>query len=138
MSEHITRVSLDEAVSRDRTDWARLRSLSDDEIEHAAATDDDSFSLAADAHYVVAKDQQGGWNWKLVDAGGVVIATGGVSHASQAEARRREEVVENSPAAARPDARRRRARRRRGRRQGRRQALGRQGEGRSQEEGGGG
>lgn len=87
MSEHITRVSLDEAVSGDNTDWVRLDALSDKDIEVAAATDENSFSLAADAHYVVAKDRQGGWNWKLVDAGGLIIATGGVSHASQAEAR---------------------------------------------------
>lgn len=78
MSEKITRVSLDEAIERDRTDWARLRALTDDEIEAAIAADPDS-DLGLDGEMgpvvgIIFKDMHGAWRWRLLDSDRTPIA----------------------------------------------------------------
>lgn len=89
MSEHITRLSLDAALDQDRTDWARLRGLTDAEIEAAIAADADSFALEEDSagsatQYRVRKDKTGGWSWSLVGADGKVLAVAPGSYATRA------------------------------------------------------
>lgn len=92
MSGDITRISLDEAVRGDRTDWARLRALTEDEIEAAIAADPDTFGLedgepqgrkGASYRYELHADSKGEWRWRLLDANGEILAVGGQSFSSR-------------------------------------------------------
>ena len=95
MNGNVTRVSSDEAVEADSTDWQRLRSLTDEDLEAAIRNDPDSFPLEeADIvrqmgsrhRYEVFRDAGGCWRWALRSVGGEVLAVSGRAHASRSEA----------------------------------------------------
>ncbi|HEX6374889.1 MAG TPA: DUF1508 domain-containing protein [Allosphingosinicella sp.] len=71
------------AVDGSRTDWARVRSLSDEEIDAAIADDPDSYGIeeaellgrkGASYRYELYCDRSGGWRWRLLAADGEVLA----------------------------------------------------------------
>ena len=78
MSERITKIGLDEASNGGRTDWARLRSISDAELEAAIANDPDASLgpnvLLGSLQGLVFKDSRGRWRWRLLGPGGQAIA----------------------------------------------------------------
>jgi uncharacterized protein YegP (UPF0339 family) len=78
MSGKNTRVSLGEAVEGDLTDWARVRALTDDEIEQAIRDDPDTFAMAdgdvPPVRGLIFKDPQGLWRWRLIAPTGEAIA----------------------------------------------------------------
>ncbi len=92
MSEHITRVSLDEALDADRTDWARLASVSDADLDAAIEADTDTFALAEDSanlRWLVFQDGVGKtWRWRLTDATGEAIAESPKNYRLRSEADR--------------------------------------------------
>jgi len=78
MNEKITRARLGEVVSEDRTDWERLRAITDEELEAAIAEDRDA-SISADGESgpivgMVFKDSRGQWRWRLLNSAGEPIA----------------------------------------------------------------
>lgn len=89
MSDGITRISLDTASDGDRTDWSRLRALSDADIATAIAEDADTFEIEADlssssgVRYVLYQSLDGGWRWTLRDKDGVHLAVSATSFASK-------------------------------------------------------
>jgi uncharacterized protein YegP (UPF0339 family) len=66
-----------------RTDWARVKGLSDAAIDAAIADDADAYALDAEVlgradsnyHYEVHRDDQGGFRWRLVAKDGEVLAS---------------------------------------------------------------
>lgn len=87
-----TRISLDEAVENSETDWKRLRSLTDEEIEAAVAGDPDSYLLedieevgrrGASYRYEIYTDRSGRWRWRLLSADGEALAFGARSFSSR-------------------------------------------------------
>jgi uncharacterized protein YegP (UPF0339 family) len=89
MSGKITRVGSDAAVEDDLTDWRRLESLTDDEIETAVAMDPDS-SLGDEGDVAVVRglvfrDVKGGWRWRLVGPDGAAIADSPRSYSERSE-----------------------------------------------------
>jgi uncharacterized protein YegP (UPF0339 family) len=75
-----------------RTDWARLRALTDEEIETAIAADPDSYELTssdllgrngASFRYEIYKDSRRGWRWRLLSADGDVLALGAQAYSSR-------------------------------------------------------
>lgn len=82
MSGKFTRVSLPVANEGARTDWTRLKSLSDAEIDAAMALDHDSYAIANHRlghasgryHYQMFYDNQGAWRWRLVSEDGTIFA----------------------------------------------------------------
>lgn len=90
MSDDITRITLDTAIESDQTDWARLRAISDADIEKAIAEDPDTFEVSpknfekdVGARYEVFKDAAGRYRWRLQNAAGVVIAKSAQSYSSK-------------------------------------------------------
>jgi len=86
---------LTEAIEGDRTDWDRVRSLSDADIDQAIATDADTFSIGAPAigtsrergiRFVVARTKNGEWRWRLVANDGDILAQSGQGFASRRSA----------------------------------------------------
>ncbi|HEX5258480.1 MAG TPA: YegP family protein [Sphingomicrobium sp.] len=78
MNERITRMYLAEAGKHGRTDWERLRGITDEELEAAIASDPDA-SIAADGEIdplatLVFKDPRGKWRWRLLGPDGKAIA----------------------------------------------------------------
>lgn len=93
MNEHITRVSLAEAVKGDRTDWKRLQALSDVDVERACADDEDCFGLesagsSSQARYMIYRTTGGAYRWRLIDAIGTIIAESGSDFPTKQEARK--------------------------------------------------
>ena len=90
MSEHITRVSLAEAVDGDRTNWSRLQNLSDSALDAAIAADDDTFAVdltrTTTARYVIYRDSAGQWRWRLMSAAGDILARSGGAFGSKTAA----------------------------------------------------
>ena len=85
MSDSVTRISLDAALDDDRTDWARLRELSDADIDAAMANDPDSFGLprpASEAAYEIYQGSARDWRWRLRVGDGQVVAETAVGYAS--------------------------------------------------------
>jgi len=91
MSEKPTRMNLDEA-GEGRTDWQRVRSQSDAEIDAAIAADSDADAVseaelarfaAMRARYEVLQAETGMWHWRLVRADGTVLAVDGGGFASR-------------------------------------------------------
>ena len=86
MSAKFTRIGLEEESEASRTDWARLRALTDAEIEAAIADDPDSYAFAqgeetgrkgASFRYQIYRDAGDSWRWRLLSAKGEVLAVGG-------------------------------------------------------------
>jgi uncharacterized protein YegP (UPF0339 family) len=78
MSERITRISLAEASKGGRTDWERLRTITDEELESSIANDPDA-SLGPDGEMgrlaaLVFRDTRGEWRWRLLGPDGRAIA----------------------------------------------------------------
>lgn len=76
------RTDLD-AELESRTDWDRLRALTDDQLEAAIDADPDSFAHSefeqvgrsgASAHYLVYRDRTGQFRWRLRAANGEILA----------------------------------------------------------------
>lgn len=89
MNEHVTRVSLAEAVEGDRTNWSHLRDLSDSALDVAIATDEDTFVMdltAIAARYVIYQDNAGRWRWRLMGASGSILARSSGAFSSKAAA----------------------------------------------------
>jgi uncharacterized protein YegP (UPF0339 family) len=94
MNAKVTRIGLDEGSEESRTDWARVRALTDAEIEAAVADDPDSYLLAqgdeigrkgASFHYQIYRDPGDAWRWRLLSARGEVLAVGGQGFSSRKE-----------------------------------------------------
>ena len=94
MNGNVTRVNSDTAVEADLTDWQRLRSLTEDDIEAAMANDPDTFAFeeadvarqkGATHRYQVFSDAGGRWRWALRSIDGTVLAVSGQSFASRDE-----------------------------------------------------
>jgi uncharacterized protein YegP (UPF0339 family) len=92
MSGDITRISMTEAVKEDRTDWQRVRAMTDDQIDAAIASDPDTFAMddkAATAKkpldfvYFIYSDGGGEWRWRLERSDGRVLAYGAEAYATQ-------------------------------------------------------
>jgi uncharacterized protein YegP (UPF0339 family) len=75
-----------------RTDWARLRALTDKEIETAIAADPDSYKLTnsdllgrsgASFRYEIYQDARRDWRWRLLSADGDVLALGAQAYTSR-------------------------------------------------------
>lgn len=92
MSGKSTRIGSDAVSEESRTDWARLRALTEDEIDEAIAADPDSYAIA-DHHllgrrggsfrYEIHRDSAGRWRWTLLSAGGEMLARGAQSFSSR-------------------------------------------------------
>jgi uncharacterized protein YegP (UPF0339 family) len=94
MNAKITRIGLEEGSEESRTDWARLRALTDAEIEAAVAGDPDSYPIAqgeeigrkgASFRYQIYRDPGDTWRWRLLSAQGEVMAVGGQGFPSRKE-----------------------------------------------------
>ena len=95
MSGNFTRIGLDEDRDGSATDWARLRALSDEEIETAIASDPDAYSIEeadligrpkSSYSYLLYRDARGSWRWALRSADGQVLAVSGNSFDSREKA----------------------------------------------------
>ena len=94
MSGSYTRIGLDEDRDGARTDWTRLQSLSDADIDAAIAGDPDSYPVETDLigrrggsyAYQLHQDGTGAWRWALRSAAGEVLAVSGKAFASRAAA----------------------------------------------------
>ena len=89
MSEKIIRASSGEANERDRTDWVRLRAMTDDELDVAIAADPDA-ALGPDGEMgplvgVVFRDSHGEWRWRLLNSDRTPIADSPRSYSSRDE-----------------------------------------------------
>jgi uncharacterized protein YegP (UPF0339 family) len=87
---------LDEVAEESRTDWARLRALTDAEIEAAITGDPDSYSFeqreeigrsGASYRYQIYREPGDTWRWRLLSAQGEVLAVGGQGFPSRSEVR---------------------------------------------------
>lgn len=95
MNERITRVGLDDPIES-RTDWARLRSLTEDDLERAIADDPDTFTVhrrPVKMRFEVFQDKANEWRWKLVHGNGSVIADSAEGYRDRRDAERGIELV---------------------------------------------
>ena len=70
MSEKITENQSDERVAEDRTDWARLRTMTDEQNEANIAGDFDSWppdDQARGYFFHVRPAGKGRWTWDMID-----------------------------------------------------------------------
>ena len=82
MSGNFTRISLPVDNESSATDWQRVKSLTDREIDAAIANDPDAYAVATTQlghqagryHYRIFRDAAGGWRWQLVSKEGQVLA----------------------------------------------------------------
>ena len=97
MSGSYTRIGLEEDRDGSRTDWVRLRALTDEEIELAIAADPDAYPVEetdligrrkGSYSYQLYRDTAGNWRWALRSADGQVLAVSGKAFASRADAER--------------------------------------------------
>jgi uncharacterized protein YegP (UPF0339 family) len=86
MNAKLTRIASDAESDESLTDWARLRALTDEEIETAIAGDPDSYAIeqgeelgrkGASFRYQIYRDPGESWRWRLVSANGEILAVGG-------------------------------------------------------------
>ncbi len=83
MSGHSIKTGSAVGHEQTRTDWAKLRTQSDDEIDAAIASDADCYALETEIlgrmdsayHYEVVGDEKQGYRWRLVGADGSVLAS---------------------------------------------------------------
>ena len=86
MKDKITRVSLGAAIERDLTDWKRLRSLTDEEIESAIANDPDAEpGSTASVQGLIFLDAEGAWRWRPITRDGEAIADSPTGYADRSE-----------------------------------------------------
>ena len=100
-------MSLGEAPEAGRTDWDRLRGMTDDEIEAAIAADPDAdLSGGGNAAFqgLVFRDSTGEWRWRLVTPEGKAIADSPTSYADRSEVDRAIEALRKAMAAGRAKA----------------------------------
>jgi uncharacterized protein YegP (UPF0339 family) len=80
------------AAEASQTDWAHVRALTDEEIDAAIANDPDSYSIeeaellgrtGASYRYELYCDKKGRWRWRLLAAGGEVLAVSGQAFPSR-------------------------------------------------------
>ena len=92
MSGSYTKVGLQEGSEGSRTDWQRLRSLSEADIDAAIAADPDAYPIGESEFigrrggsyaYEIFQDSPGAWRWILRGAGGEVLAASGRSFESR-------------------------------------------------------
>jgi uncharacterized protein YegP (UPF0339 family) len=92
MNARIARIGSPVDNEGSRTDWARLRALTDAEIETAIAGDPDSYELresdllgrsGASFRYEVYEDKGQEWRWRLLSANGEVLALGAQAYPSR-------------------------------------------------------
>jgi uncharacterized protein YegP (UPF0339 family) len=93
MSGDITRISMTEAVKEDRTDWQRVRALTDAQIDAAIESDPDTFAMddkraatektPLEFVYFIYSDGGGEWRWRLERSDGRVVAHGAEAYATQ-------------------------------------------------------
>jgi uncharacterized protein YegP (UPF0339 family) len=77
MSEKITAGRSGERVREDRTDWARLRVMTDDQNEANIAGDFDSWPVDDQARgyfFHVRSAGNGRWTWDMVDRDSRIVA----------------------------------------------------------------
>lgn len=81
-----------DAELESRTDWDRLRALTDDQRDAAIDADPDSFALSdveqigrsgASANYLIYRDRAGQFRWRLRAADGEVLAVSPEGYASR-------------------------------------------------------
>lgn len=94
MSGKITKISLNEALkaaaSDSQTDWERLRSMSDEDIDAAIASDPDTWAIDDEelkrrpkpGRYEIYRDVGGQYRWRLLAADGSIVADGAQSFAT--------------------------------------------------------
>lgn len=91
MNEKSTRIGLAADIDSGRTDWQRVKSLSDAEIDAAIATDSAAYGIETELlghksgqyHYVIYRDETGAWRWKLQARDGTVLAEAPQGRASR-------------------------------------------------------
>jgi uncharacterized protein YegP (UPF0339 family) len=92
MNGKLTRIDSTAAADGSLTDWARIRALTDDEIDAAIASDPDSYSIdeaellgrkGASYRYELYSDKAGAWRWRLLAADGNVLAVSGQAFPSR-------------------------------------------------------
>lgn len=82
MSGKFTKVSSPVDNSKSATDWQRIKSLTDQDIDAAIAVDADAYAMvttqlghdAGRYHYNLACDADANWYWQLVARDGRVLA----------------------------------------------------------------
>lgn len=81
-----------DAELESRTDWERLRALTDDQLDAAIDLDPDSFAQTdiekigrsgASANYLVYRDRAGKFRWRLRGANGDVLAVSPEGYATR-------------------------------------------------------
>ena len=96
MNGKVTRIDLSAEPEGSRTDWTRLRALTDDEIEAAVAEDPDAYLFGehellgrkgASYRYEIHRDSGGEWRWRLLSANGEVLAIGAQAFPSRKKLR---------------------------------------------------
>jgi uncharacterized protein YegP (UPF0339 family) len=96
MSGTTIRTGSDVVPKPTQTDWARLKSLRDDEIDAAIAGDADAYALETEAlgrsgsayRYEVYQLAPSRFGWRLVSSEGRIFATSEGAFASKAEVRK--------------------------------------------------
>lgn len=100
MNGRIIRTGLDEVREGGRTDWDRLRGMTDDELEAAIAADPDSDlgATETDASFqgLIFRDSKGEWRWRLVTSDGRAIADSPTSYADRSEVDRAIETLRSA------------------------------------------
>jgi uncharacterized protein YegP (UPF0339 family) len=94
MSGNFTRVSLPVGNDSGATDWQRIQSLTDGQIDTAIADDADAYALtttqlghqAGRYRYELFPDANGAWRWRLVNKDGQIMAEAATSFASRKQA----------------------------------------------------
>jgi uncharacterized protein YegP (UPF0339 family) len=109
MSGKITKSGSDEAVEGDLTDWDRVHTLTDEQIEEAIRNDPDTFALEEGEvppfQGLTFRDPHGRWRWRLIGPNGQAIADSPRGYDDRSEVDRalralREAIVAGSAKAA--------------------------------------
>mgnify|MGYP002782478490 CR=1 FL=1 len=82
MSGKSTRIGLAVDSDSSLTEWQRVKSLSDAEIDAAIEADPSAYAIETEMlghssgqyHYVIFRDEAGAWRWKLAARDGTVLA----------------------------------------------------------------
>ena len=82
MSGNFIRISSPVDSDGSATDWQRIKSLTDEEIDAAIASDTDAYTIVATQlghqagryHYKIFQDSTGAWHWQLVSKDGRILA----------------------------------------------------------------